>query len=269
MNRIFALLPLLLFCPPAVCAPIFAPGAVTEIRVELPRSVRMTAGGGRLSPVSTALVTIAVPADFDVAREWPVMFVSATSDPGYNSSRGLLDEYAASALAAGWVLVAADPAEKIPQELDTIALRYALNNAAFGVLEQQWPLAARSPLAFGGFSGGAKYSGWLAAAYRSQGRRIVGVFFAGISQDVMVAAARQFDVLDDDFKRLPIFLSAGDRDNVATPSDHRAVYTELGRAGFLRVKLEFFHGVHEPSVAALRQALEWFRETPTGPAGRG
>ncbi|HEV8689061.1 MAG TPA: hypothetical protein VGQ91_02100, partial [Ideonella sp.] len=82
----------------------------TQLRIELPAEMRMLAGqGGRPSRVKEALVSVAWPPGFDAQREWPVLVVNATSDPGYNSSRALAAQYRASAAAAGWVVVAADP----------------------------------------------------------------------------------------------------------------------------------------------------------------
>jgi hypothetical protein len=42
---------------------------------------------------------------------------------------------------------------------------------------------------------------------------------------------------------------------VATPADHRAVYAELRRAGFRRVRLEYFPGAHEIDPTQLGVAM--------------
>jgi predicted esterase len=242
-------------------------GGLSEFQVELPTELRQLAGRGNLSPVMHALVTIAVPANFDTARDWPVMVISATSDPQYNSSRRLLGVYADAALTDGWILVAADPAESVSIEQDDVVLRYALNTAALAVLALQWPQAEKARLAFGGFSGGAKFSGWLAAAFASQGRTIIGIYLAGINQDTVVPAAKQFKVLDETFRRIPIFLQSGEKDEIATPADHRSVHDELKRAGFRVIRIEYFRGSHVVDAGPLRTALDWFREL-TAQAGR-
>jgi predicted esterase len=260
MKRFFVLLPLLVLASVAFAAPGLKPGGFTEFKVELPRDLRLMAGRGQLSPVAHALVTVAAPANLDMAHDWPVMVISATSDPQYNSSRRLLAAYADIALKAGWILVAADPAEEVTAEKDDVPLRLALNTAALAVLELQWPAAGKAPLAFGGFSGGAKYSGWLAAAFTSQGRNVTGIYVAGINTDAIVAAAEHFKVLNANFKRIPIFLQSGENDDVATPADHRNIYDELTRVGFKNVRIEKFPGTHEVNPGLLRKALEWFRE---------
>ncbi len=260
MKRILALLPILFLGTVAFAAPGLKPGSFNEFNAELPRELRLVAGRGQLSPVEHVLITVAAPANFDMTRAWPVMVVSATSDPNYNSSRRLLAAYANTALAAGWILVAADPMERVADDKDDVPLRLALNTAALGVLELQWPSAAKSPLAFGGFSGGSKHSSWLAAAFASQGRVVSGIYLAGINTDAVVAAARHFDILNADFKRVPIFLQYGDDDAVATPADHWNIYDELKRSGFRNVRIENFRGEHDVDPAPLRRALDWFRE---------
>jgi predicted esterase len=248
---------LALFLAATAAASGLEPGRLNEFKVELDRELRQLAGRGQLSPVMHAIVTIAVPQNFDATRDWPVMVVCATTDPGYNSSRRLLGAYADTALASGWILIAADPGEPVE---DDVALRYALDVAALAVLKLQWPGAEKAKVAFGGFSGGAKCSGWLAAAFASQGRTIMGIYLAGINEDTVSSAAQTLRVLDEKYKRIPIFLHSGDRDPIATPSDQLAVSNSLHKAGFTNVRIEYFPGAHMVDAGQLHTALEWFRE---------
>jgi predicted esterase len=263
IQRCFIMLAVLLATSAAFAAPGLKPGALNEFSVEMPMELRKLAGRGEVSPVTHALVAIAAPANIDMAREWPVLVVSATSDPQFHSSRKLMSAYTETALAAGWIVVAADPAEEVAAEQDDVPLRLALVKAALAALALKWPGSDTAPLAFGGFSGGAKYSGWLAAAFASEGRRIIGIYLAGINEDTLVAAAGQFHVLDAKFRSVPIFLQSGETDAVSTPADHREVYAELKRAGFRRVRLEYFPGAHEVDPGPLRAALDGFRATST------
>jgi predicted esterase len=267
MYRFLALLSALLAAFPANAATTLKAGGLSEFNVELPSELRQAAGRGQLSLVAHALVTFAVPAGFEAARGYPVMIVSATSDPQFHSSRSLLHAYAETAFAAGWILMAADPAEEVSVERDDVGLRYALNAAALAALASQWPAAGKAPLAFGGFSGGAKYSGWLAAAFARQGRSIIGIYLAGINSDTIVPAGQHFNVLKGTFKRVPVFLQSGENDEIATPADHQVVRDELQRAGFRYVRLERVAGSHEVDPAPLRAALDWFRELAAHPVG--
>ena len=263
MQRFCIMLAALLLASGAIAAPGLKPGALNEFTVELPTELRKMAGRGQLSPVKHAVVGIAIPANIDMAHEWPVLVVNATSDPQFRSSRRLLADYAATALAAGWIIVAADPGEDVTLEQDDVPLRLALAKAALATLALQWPGAANAPLAFGGFSGGAKYSAWLAAAFASEGRTIIGIYLAGINQETLVAAAETFNVLDVKFKNVPVFLQSGQKDEVATPEDHRAISASLKRAGFRRVQVAYFPGAHDVEPAPLREALDWFHAMAT------
>jgi predicted esterase len=265
MIRLLALLLTTWCATAAIAAPGLIAGTLNEFSVELPADLRKIAGRGKPSPITNARITIAVPANFEPAQVWPVLVVSTTTDPGYNSSRALLRAYAETAAAAGWMVVAADPAEKPTVEQDTVSLRLALNAAALAVLERQWPGGGKAPLAFGGFSGGSKISGWLAAAFFSEGRTIIGVYQAGINQNSLVPAATLYDVLNASFKRIPVFLQGGLKDRVSTPAEHQDVLAELKAAGFKNVRLEYFAGAHDVDPAPLRLALDWFRELAAVP----
>jgi len=245
-------------------APVPTPGPLHEFEVALPVELPGVVGHGRRSPIARAMVTIGVPERIEVTNDTPVLVISATADPGYNSSRRLLRLYADAALASGWIVVAADPSDDVAAEDDDTSLRLLLNLAALSVLARQWPEADNASLAFGGFSGGAKFSGWLAAAFAPQGRRVVGVYLAGINQDTLVPAATQFG-LDAAFKRIPVFIQAGEEDDIATPADHRDEAARLRRAGFERVRLVYFRGWHEVDAQPLREALHWFVDIAAEP----
>ncbi len=272
MIRLLSLLLSLLLSVGMATSAVAAEGppasAFREFNVELPTDLRKVAGRGKVSSVAHALVTIALPEKFDKDRDWPVLVVSAPSDPRFNSSRKMLRAYAETGLGSGWILVAADAAEAMTAEQDDVPMRLALNTAALAVLERQWPGSPKAPLAFGGFSGGAKYSGWLAAAFASQGRTVIGVYQAGINEDTLADAAMWFNVLNAAFKRTPVFIQAGAKDEVATPAEHQKVISDLKRAGFRNVRIEFSPAAHDVDPGPLRDALDWFREVASLPGVR-
>jgi len=263
--RLVALFTPLLVASAPLAATGLTPG-VSEFKVELPREIRTLAGRGQLSPVTHALVTIAVPENFDAARDWPVLIVNATFIVEYHSSRRLLRAYAATALAAGWITIAADPAEEVSAEQDDVPLRYALDKAALSALEALWPGARKAPLACGGFSGGAMFSGWLAAVFAKEGRNVIGMYLAGLHYNTALAAARQLDLLNETYRRVPVFLQSGLTDEVATTADHQRVERELHRAGFRNVRIEYFPDSHVVNPRPLGMALDWFLELATHPA---
>jgi hypothetical protein len=207
-----------------------------------------------------AKCAIAVPADFSPDRTWPVLLVSATSDPGYNSSRALLRQFAAPALRAGWIVVAADPPAPVAMAADTDPLRYALLAAALTRLQAEWPGFGAWPRAFGGFSGGAKRSGTLAAFSLLLGHPPIGVFQAGCNQATLRFALALPQLPRAPFLATPVFLSSGRRDRIATPAQMDDVQADLKSTGFHPLKLERFDGGHEVYAPHVEAALRWFLE---------
>jgi predicted esterase len=130
--------------------------------------------------------------------------------------------------------------------------------AALAILRKRWPAEKESPLAFGGFSGGSKYTGWLTAAFVSRGRNVMGVYLSGCNENALLDAARHFDVLDGTFRKIPVFLQSGMKDTVSTPDDHRRIAKELERAGFENVRIQPAPGGHEVVPELLGEALDWF-----------
>jgi len=107
------------------------------------------------------------------------------------------------------------------------------------------------------------YSGWLAAAFAKEGRNIIGMYLAGIPQNTVLDAARELNLLNEPYRRVPIFLQSGETDEIATMADHRRLQDELRRAGFQNVRIEYFPGPHTVNPRPLRAALDWFVEIET------
>ena len=240
---------------------LLKPGQVLEFTAPLSADLRNFASTtDRPIAFSEANCAVAVPENFSPDREWPVLLVSATSDPGYNSSRQLLRQFAAPALKAGWIVVAADPPAPVTAENDTDPLRYALLAGALTRLREEWPGLARWPRAFGGFSGGAKRSGTLAAFSLLLGHRPIGVFQAGCNQATLRFALALPQLPRAPFLATPVFLSSGRRDPIATTAMMQEVAGDLTRAGFGSLRLERFDGGHEVYAPHVEAALRWFSE---------
>lgn len=268
MLRLGLLAFLLLVASKALAAFELKPGETATFRVEIPAELRKLAEESGAKDLTVARVAVALPPDFSPDRAWPVMVISATAAPRhYASNTRLLGFYAPVATAAGWVLVATDPEPDITAAQDTDAVRLALLETAFAALATRWPQVKTSPLAFGGFSGGAKRSGTLAALYRRLfDRQAIGVFQAGINEETVALMARDYGVRDARHQAMPVFLLAGTQDEIATPEQHRQVQRELKRAGFKQVKLETFPGPHAVDPRPLQRALAWFKEVAAAAA---
>lgn len=251
---------------PAPAAPNIPPGEVTAFTVPLTLPQRRFIGGGQPANTDRALCAVAVPPGFDPARTWPVLIVSATSDPGYNSSRLWLKErFAATALAAGWIVIAADPPTPQPPAVDTPELRYTLAVAALEELERHWPGLHDWPLAFGGFSGGAKHSVFLAALFARAGRPGTGLFLGGCNLDVADDALNRYAPPRKEFVRTPVFISGGNNDPVATPVEQARVEASMRGNGFGHIRRESYPGGHEFHAPHLATALKWLDSIRTTP----
>jgi hypothetical protein len=238
---------------------VVVPGKTTQFRIALPESLRLFAGGGKLSPVTTVLAAIAVPDNFDPARPWPVLIVSPSSDRGYRDARAWMRGFVDPALAAGWVVFATDPAEVPANPLDDDnELRFAMIRAAEAALAKAWPESVHWPLAFGGFSGGSKRSGVMAFLSTLQGRTPIGMFLGGCNEATPASALDAYGKPLPDFLRVPVYLSSGKRDKTATPAQHAEVELQLAAAGFKAIRLESNPGPHDVYAPHVREALEWF-----------
>ena len=260
VNRIWLFLLVFAGWPLAAAEPALGlrPGEVAEFTAPFSPELRRFAGGNQPCESTGALAAVAVPKDFTPDRPWPVLVVSATSDPGYNSSRRLLRQFAAPALKAGWIVLAADATSAM--ESDSNNLRYALILAALERLRLEWSHLPEWPCAFGGFSGGAKRSASLAAMSLILGRRPLGVFQGGCNEPVMRYVQHIYPVPADQWLSVPVYLSSGGEDPIATREQVEEVNADLKRNGFKHVRLEHFPGWHELHAAHIEEALRWFAE---------
>ena len=237
------------------------PGEVVEFTAPLNDELRrFESTDDQPHDFTAALGIVAVPKDFSPDREWPVLLVSATSDLGYNSSRRLLRQFAAPALKAGWIVIAADPPRNVEPVADTDQLRYALLTAALNRLQAEWPGLAHWPRAFGGFSGGAKRSAILGAYSTLLGHPPIGFYQAGCNAAVLAQVLTIPDLPKKPFRATPVFLSSGRQDRIAPPDVMQSVADELTSAGFGAVKIERFDGGHEVCVPHIEEALRWFAD---------
>ena len=62
------------------------------------------------------------------------------------------------------------------------------------------------------------------------------------------------------FLKVPIFLSSGARDTIATPADHERVAAEMAAHGFTTIRCERHDDGHVVNDSHLSIALRWFRE---------
>jgi hypothetical protein len=104
--------------------------------------------------------------------------------------------------------------------------------AAFDYITVAWPAAKDWIIATGGMSGGGKNSAFLAADLAREHHRIIGMLMMGCNQDMASVAFHKS--APPPFLGVPIFLSSGTSDTIATPGQHEAVKNSLKSTGFQR-----------------------------------
>ena len=232
------------------------PGGTARAQVPLAPELQRYASEGGNTPPAQAIAVLAVPANFDPHKSWPVLVPLATSDFERKNRDDLRDFYAPAALREGWLVLAGD-AEANPQR-DAAGWRAAMTLAALDALHRSFPGSNKWPVAVAGFSGGAKRAGTIAPLLAVAGNRISGIFLTGINEDRLVEGYRRFQP-GAGFLRTPIYISAGQSDNVARFNDQQKVKSTLEHAGFSNVRLEPMPHGHAVSGGAVREALRWFR----------
>jgi hypothetical protein len=232
-------------------------GGKIEIKFPVPSYFQNVAAEAGNPRPDTGRAVLTFPNGFDPARTWPILIVTSTSDFNRTSAMDA-DWYRPPATAEGWVVLGSDAT--IAPRIDSTQWRLGLLGAALDAIRKEWPQTSRWPVAFAGFSGGSKRSGTLGAMLAKSGSvRVCGFFLSGINEDRLSEGYRTYQP-GRGFLEVPVWLSSGASDTVATPAAHNLVKASLERTGFKRVRLEQFGGGHQLKMSEVRRALQWFRQ---------
>src|SRR4051812_20099224 len=233
------------------------PGGKIEIQFPVSKYFQDAASQAGNPRPETGRAVLTFPAGFDPSRPCPILIVTSTSDFGRTSAMDA-DWYRAPATAEGWVVLGPDAT--IKPRMDSTQWRLALLGAALDAIRKDWPQSAKWPVAFAGFSGGSKRSGVLGAMMAKSGSvRVCGFFLSGINEDRLGESYRTYQP-GSGLLEVPVWLSSGANDPIATPAAHNMVKASLERVGFKRVRLEQFGGGHQLKMSEVRRALQWFRQ---------
>ena len=233
------------------------PGGKIEIRFPVSKYFQDIASQGGNPRPETGRAVLTFPAGFDPSRSWPILIVTSTSDFNRTS---VMDAawYRPAATAEGWVVLGSDAT--ISPRIDSTQWRLGMLAAALEAVRKEWPQSSRWPVAFAGFSGGSKRSGVLGPMLAKTGSvRVCGFFLSGINEDRLSEGYKTYQP-GRGFLEVPVWLSSGASDPVATPQAHNLVKASLERTGFKRVRLEQFGGGHQLKMSEVRRALQWFRQ---------
>jgi hypothetical protein len=233
------------------------PGPMIEIQFPVSNYFQNIAAQGGNPRPATGRAVLSFPPGFDPARRWPILIVTSTTD-FHTTSPMDAPAYQSPADAEGWVILASDATIK-PQH-DSTPWRLAMLGAALDAVRKDWPQSRNWPVAFAGFSGGSKRSCLLGAMLaKAHAVNICGFFLSGINEDKMSEAYKTYQP-GGDFLNIPIWISGGMDDIIATPSLEGKAQASMRSTGFKRVRLEHFMGVHQLKRAEVKLALRWFRQ---------
>lgn len=231
-------------------------GGMTRANVPLTGQLRSYASEGGNPVPDHAVAVLAVPANFNPQRNWPVLVPLATSDFNRKNRDDLRDFYMQAAFNEGWLVLAGDAEGNPPR--DTAGWRAAMTIAALDALHRSFPGSNKWPIAVAGFSGGAKRAGNLAPLFAVAGNRVSGIFLTGVNEDRLSEGYRTFRP-GAGFLRTPIYISAGQQDRVARMADQQNLKRTLEQTGFTNVRVVTMPHGHAVSRSAVREALAWFR----------
>ncbi len=233
------------------------PGPMIEIQFPVsPYFQNIAAEGGNPRPAMGRAV-LSFPPGFDPARRWPILIVTSTTD--FNTTSPMdAPAYKGPADAEGWVVLASDAA--IKPHRDSTPWRLSMLGAALDALRKDLPQSRNWPVAFAGFSGGSKRS-CLLGAMLAKGRavNICGFFLSGMNEDKLSEAYKTYQP-GSNFLNIPVWVSGGMDDVIATPSLESQAVANMRRTGFKQVRLEHFIGVHQLKRSEVKLALRWFRQ---------
>ena len=264
IQRCCIMLAVLLAAPAAFAATGLKPGALNEFTVELPMELRKLAGRGQVSPVNPRAGrhrgsrehrhgprVAGAGRQRDVRSAIP--FEPRVDGRLHgNRARRRLDHGGRR------------PHRRGDREQDDVPLRLALVKAALATLAIAMAGLRQSAPRLRRLLGRREVFRLARRRLRERGaQRSSASTWPASTRTRWLPPPRQFHVLDAKFRNVPVFLQSGETDEVATPEDHRAIYDELKRAGFRRVRLEYCSGAHEVDPGPLRAALDGFRATST------
>jgi len=235
------------------------PGQLIRFHAPLPTEAIRALDKEHNTVVTNAKVGIAVPPGFDPSKSWNLIVISSTED--LNSlSIGHAGQYMDAIIGRNWVVMAADgPNDDAPIRVSN-TWRWSLIRAGLEELHRQWPGSRNWNYATGGFSGGAKFSGYMAALLAASGYKVIGMFMGGCNEDMATRGVNDYKPSRWTFLKVPIFLSNGENDPIAPVSYGPRVRDSMNKGGFKEIRVETCPGGHDPYPEHMRQALAWFEE---------
>ena len=209
-------------------------------------------------------LAVALPAGFDPAKAQHVMWVSAAINSPEERKRGntgAIGGYAATATAAGWVVIAADTDLGNPRLEDNeraTGSDLAVHLQAVAALAKAWPGSKSWEFACCGHSGGAKASFYRVGDLLAAGLKVTGMYLSGCNQDLTADAREETKCSKAGLHKVNVFISSGKADTIATTA-HAESLAKSTKEDFGKIRLEHHDGGHSIDQAEFKKALEWFQ----------
>ena len=239
-----------------------ADGAVAVVQEPLSEATLKKFSKANTKPTQMKL-GIALPAGFDPAKPQHVMWVSAainSEDERKSGNIGAMGGYAATAIQAGWVVIAADTEHGNPRLNETSAGDLAVHKQAVEALTKTFPGFKSWKFACCGFSGGAKAAFFRAGDLLACELQLVGLFLGGCNQDLTSAAREETGFRKVGLKKTRVFISNGKTDDISTVGAASALKESIDSSGYGDVKLDLFDGGHSLNLEQFGKAMTWFKE---------
>jgi hypothetical protein len=202
-------------------------------------------------------LAIAVPADFDPSKPQNVFIANTAVNndaEGKRGNTGAIGMYAKDCVDAGWVCLAYD--SNIGRSNNNTDIY-----CAFSLLNKVWPKSKEWSFAVGGFSGGAKACFDPCGYLIKHEYNAVGALLMGCNEDRSGKGKDRYKASSSGYRKLKVFLSTGDKDNLVSEASVKAVISSLKSNGIKNIKSESYSGGHSFNKPHIAEALKWFTST--------
>ena len=232
--------------------------------VEEPLSPSAVRGFAKAAPKPTTLkIGIALPANFDPEKPQHVMWVSAainSEGERKHGNIGALGHYVKTAIAAGWLVVAADTElgnPRLEDNQNSAGGDLAVHQQAVEALAKAWPKFKTWEFACCGFSGGAKATFYRVGDLIASHLNVIGMFLAGCNQNMTAAACQETRCPIGKLHKVNVYIINGQKDDVSTVAHAQTVERGL-KGAYGKVKLVLFDAGHNMNQAEFGKAIAWF-----------
>ena len=205
----------------------------------------------------SAEVVIAFPLDFKPADNQKVMIVVPEASTEAHLEK-MVSNSAAIAAPRGWVVLTAH--SPTTDEFPAPGLYPAVIQAAMRHLDEKHKGAKDWQLYLAGNSSGSGRTTLAVGALMEAGFDVRGCYVSSFLREHLTKSIETYDPSRTAVKKLRVFISQGEQDNLVTKEETLKHAEAIREAGVKEVRHEIHTGRGGLDNAALTQALEWFEQ---------